>query len=85
MDAAQRTGNVPFAAGHIPTTGAAVTAGFYFDVTVRFALITSRPLSPVLSRKFRCWKSGCGVAVRLQRMTAASPARAVPEMPHLSQ
>jgi uncharacterized protein (TIGR02217 family) len=36
MDAAQRTRIVTFAAGHIPTAGAAVTAGFYFDVTVRF-------------------------------------------------
>jgi hypothetical protein len=64
MDAAQRTGNVPLPRGTFLTTGAAVTAGFYFDVTVRFALITSRPLSPVLSRKFRGWKSGCDVAVR---------------------
>jgi uncharacterized protein (TIGR02217 family) len=30
------TGLVTFAAGHIPATGAAVTAGFLFDVPVRF-------------------------------------------------
>lgn len=30
------TGIVTFAAGHIPATGAAVTAGFAFDVPVRF-------------------------------------------------
>jgi uncharacterized protein (TIGR02217 family) len=27
---------VPFAAGHIPAAGAAVTAGFNFNVPVRF-------------------------------------------------
>ena len=30
------TGIVTFAAGHIPASGAAVTAGFTFDVPVRF-------------------------------------------------
>ncbi len=30
------TGIVTFLAGHIPAAGAAVTAGFYFDVPVRF-------------------------------------------------
>jgi uncharacterized protein (TIGR02217 family) len=36
VDAAQRTGIVTFAAGHVPTPGAAVTAGFNFDVPLRF-------------------------------------------------
>ena len=31
------TGLVRFAAGHIPAVGAAITAGFEFDVPVRFA------------------------------------------------
>ena len=30
------TGLVTFAAGHVPATGAAITAGFAFDVPVRF-------------------------------------------------
>jgi uncharacterized protein (TIGR02217 family) len=30
------TGVVTFLAGHVPATGAAVTAGFQFDVPVRF-------------------------------------------------
>jgi uncharacterized protein (TIGR02217 family) len=30
------TGMVTFLAGHIPASGAAVTAGFLFDVPVRF-------------------------------------------------
>ncbi len=30
------TGVVTFVAGHIPAAGAAVTAGFWFDVPVRF-------------------------------------------------
>ncbi len=34
VDAA--TGAVTFAAGHVPPNGAAVTAGFAFDVPVRF-------------------------------------------------
>ena len=36
MDAAQRTGIVTFAVGHVATAGAAVTARLYFDVPVRF-------------------------------------------------
>jgi uncharacterized protein (TIGR02217 family) len=32
------TGLVTFAAGHVPATGAAITAGFAFDVPVRFDL-----------------------------------------------
>ena len=34
VDAA--TGTIEFAAGHVPALGAAVTAGFHFDVPVRF-------------------------------------------------
>jgi uncharacterized protein (TIGR02217 family) len=36
MDAAQRAGIVTFAAGLVATAGVAVTAGFNFDVPVRF-------------------------------------------------
>jgi uncharacterized protein (TIGR02217 family) len=36
FDVDATTGIVSFAAGHLPTAGAAVTAGFQFDVPVRF-------------------------------------------------
>jgi uncharacterized protein (TIGR02217 family) len=36
FDADATTGTVTFAAGHVPASGAAVTAGFEFDLPVRF-------------------------------------------------
>jgi hypothetical protein len=68
------TGIVTFAARHVAAAGVAVTAGLYFDVTVRFGTDHLSPSPPGLSRKFRWWKSGRDFAVWLPRMTTASPA-----------
>jgi uncharacterized protein (TIGR02217 family) len=66
MSATQRTGIATSAAGHVATAGAAVTASFNFDVTVRFdtdhlsALAAGViPKIPAGGNRGVIWRFGC--------------------------